>query len=148
MNITKEKFEQLSIGFIQYAYNEMQTEGWTERRDEYCDQHHIGHYAFEDYLVDTFPNIMMTVYDGDLDKTLYHFFQNTVTRRGWFSSYCVKQDAEIREMFNAESIDNINYLSWWMGTRLTQWIWMDMGDEEEPQAEKIKTILGLDVCLK
>jgi hypothetical protein len=49
MYFPKEELEILCVGFIQYAYNEMQTEGWTERRDEYCDQHHIGHYAFEDF---------------------------------------------------------------------------------------------------
>jgi hypothetical protein len=151
MNISKEKFVKLCVEFAQFAFNEMQKDKWTEQRDEYCVQHHIGHYAFEHYQIDTFPNIMRTVYDGDFNKTLYHFFSNEITRRGWFSSYCVKEDAEIRELFNAESIENIHYMSWWMGARLTKWIWMDMEefkDEEESLSEKMKSILGLDVCMK
>jgi len=151
MNISKEVFEQLCIEFIQFSYNEMQTEGWTERRHQYCDQNHIGHYAFEQFQMDTFPNIMMTAYDGDMDKTLFHFFSNEITRRGWFSSFCIKQNPEIRELFNAESVENIQYMSWWLGVRLTRWIWVDMEefkDEAESQCEKMRSILGLDVCLK
>ena len=151
MNISKEVFERLSVGFIQFSYNEMQTEGWTERRHEYCDPNHLGHYAFDHFQMDTFPNIMRTVYDGDLDKTLFHFFSNEITRRGWFSSYCVKQNPEIRELFNAESIENIQYMSWWLGLRLTKWMWVDMEefkDEADPQTEKMRSILGLDICMK
>ena len=151
MNISKEVFERLSVGFIQFSYNEMQTGGWTERRHEYCDPNHLGHYAFDHFQMDTFPNIMRTVYDGDLDKTLFHFFSNEITRRGWFSSYCVQQCPEIRDLFNAESIENIQYLSWWLGLRLTKWMWVDMEefkDEADPQTEKMRSILGLDICMK
>ena len=151
MNISKEVFEQLTVGFIQFSYNEMQTEGWIERRHEYCDPDHLGHYVVDHFQMDTFPNIMRTVYDGDLDKTLFHFFSNEITRRGWFSSYCVKQNPEIRELFNAESIENIQYMSWWLGLRLTRWMWVDMEefkDEADSQSGKMRSLLGLDVCLK
>jgi hypothetical protein len=148
MNISKEELNKLCIEFLQYAFKEMQKEGWTERRHEYCDPNHLGHYVFDHFQMDTFPNIMRTDYDGDLDKTLFHFFSNEITRRGWFSSYCVKQNPEIRELFNAESIENIQYMSWWLGAQLPRWMRMDMEefkDEAGSLAEKIKSILGLDV---
>jgi|694.fasta_scaffold50874_4 hypothetical protein len=151
MDISKEVFEHLTIEFMLFAFNEMQTEGWTERRQEYCDPNHLGHYAFDHFQMDTFPNIMRTVYNGDLDKTLFHFFSNEITRRGWFSSFCVKQNAEIRDLLNAESIENIQYMSWWLGVRLTRWMWVDMEefkDEADSQSEKMRSILGLDICLK
>jgi hypothetical protein len=151
MDISKKVFEELAIEFMLFAFNEMQTEGWTERRHEYCDPNHLGHYAFDHFQMDTFPNIMRTAYNGDLDKTLFHFFSNEITRRGWFSSFCVKQNAEIRDLLNAESIENIQYMSWWLGVRLTRWMWVDMEefkDEADSQSEKMRSILGLDICLK
>jgi hypothetical protein len=148
MNISKEELNELFVGFLQFAFKEMQKEGWIERRHEYCDPDHLGHYVVDHFQMDTFPNIMRTDYDGDLDKTLFHFFSNEITRRGWFSSYCVKQNPEIRELFNAESTENIQYMSWWLGARLPRWMHTDMEefkDEADSLAEKIKSILGLDV---
>jgi hypothetical protein len=63
----------------------------------------------------------------------------------------VKQNAEIRDLLNAESIENIQYMSWWLGVRLTRWMWVDMEefkDEADSQSEKMRSILGLDICLK
>jgi hypothetical protein len=60
----------------------------------------------------------------------------------------VKQNPEIRELFNAESIENIQYMSWWLGAQLPRWMHTDMEefkDEADSLAEKIKSILGLDV---
>ena len=42
-----ENFEELCIGFIQYAYNEMQSEEWTNRRNENYARYNI---AQEDFL--------------------------------------------------------------------------------------------------
>ena len=49
MNFSKEEQDILCIGFIQYAYSEMQTEGWIRRRNHFYEEYHIGEYIFENY---------------------------------------------------------------------------------------------------
>ena len=157
MNFSKEELNILCVGFIQYAYNQMQRDGWTERRNEYYEEHHIGQYDFERFQMDTFPNIMETIYDGDLDKTIYQFFCSEITRRGWFACYCVQQHPELMEQFNGEIDENTSYSAWVMDTQLIRWIWDNMEElkdefegvyDSDSTTEKIKSVLGLDICLK
>ena len=141
MNIPEEVY----VGFVQYAYNEMQTHGWSERRNVFYQQHNIE--GEDRGQMDTFQNIMRTTYDEDMDNTLLHFFYNEITRRGWFASYCFQQRPELKE---EEVNNNINYLSWLLDTQLKKWFLdFDEGDFNYINIiEKIKNILGLDVCLK
>ena len=157
MNFPKEERDILCIGFIQYAYYEMQTHGWTERRNDFYKEYHIGQYDFERFQIDTFENVMRNAYDGDLDKTIYHFFCNEVARRGWFASYCIQQRPELRTQFNGETNENTSYLTWLLDSQLIRWIWDNTEElkdefegiyESDKTTEKMKSILGLDVCLK
>jgi hypothetical protein len=143
MSIPEEIQEELYIDFVQFAFKEMQTHGWTERRTAFYQQNNIE--GEDRGQMDTFQNIMRTAYYGDLDKTLFHFFGEEITRYGWFSSYCVQQCPEIREQFNGETSENIKYMTWLLDSRLSIWIWLS---DTDPITEKIKNILGLDICLK
>ena len=155
MNFSKEEQEILFIGFIQYAYYEMGEDGWTERRNQLYQHSHIDQYEYERFLIDTFDNIMTTVYDGDLDKTIYQFFCTEVARRGWFASYCIQQRPELQERINGEN--NTCYFAWLLDSQLIRWIWdntEELKDEcdgmyvIDKTTEKMKSILGLDICLK
>jgi hypothetical protein len=157
MNFSKEEREILCVGFIQYAFNEMQTHGWTERRNAFYDEFHIGQYEFERFQMDTFENVMRTAYDGDLDKTIYHFFCNEVAKRGWFACYCIQQRPELKDRFNREIDENACYLAWLLDSQLIKWIWDNTEElkdefeglyESDNTTDKIKSILGLDICLK
>ena len=143
MNIPEEVY----VGFVQYAYNEMQTHGWSERRNVFYQQHNIE--GEDRGQMDTFQNIMRTAYYGDMDDTLFHFFGDEITRHGWFSSYCVQQCLEIREQFNGETSDHRKHLTLYLDSRLSRWLWLvDFKFGTDPVTEKIKNILGLDICLK
>ena len=139
--------EEVYVGFVQHAYNEMQKHGWTERRNEFYQQHNI---EGEDLgQMDTFQNIMRTAYYGDMDETLFHFFSIEITRHGWFSSYCAQQSPEIREQFNGEPSDYTKHLMLYLDSRLSIWLWkVEFNIGADPVTEKIKVILGLDICLK
>jgi hypothetical protein len=142
----KEELDQMCVGFVQYAFNEMQMHGWTERRSQSYEEQHIRH--LESRQMDTFQNIMRTTYGEDMDNTLLHFFYNEITRRGWFASYCFQQRPELKE---EEVNNNINYLSWLLDTQLKKWFLEDHDEGDFNYIniiEKIKNILGLDVCLK
>ena len=139
--------EEVYVGFVQYAFKEMQTHGWTERRTAFYQQHNIE--GEDRGQMDTFQNIMRTAYYGDMDDTLFHFFGNEITRHGWFSSYCVQQCLEIREQFNGETSDHRKHLTLYLDSRLSRWLWLvDFKFGTDPVTEKIKNILGLDICLK
>ena len=155
MSSPTENFEELCIGFIQYAYNEMQTEEWTDRRNENYARYNIAQEDFERFKINTFSNIMMSGFGGDLDKTIFNYFCYEIVRRGWFTSYCFQQCPEIQEQYGRGTSDNIKHLSWFLDSRFSRWLWTDMeGFNYETDAqsltltEKIKSILGLDICLK
>ena len=65
-------FEDLCVGFVLYAYTEMQTDGWTDRRNDNYARYNIIQQDYERFKIDTFSNIMMDVYDGDEDKTVFN----------------------------------------------------------------------------
>ena len=148
-------FEDLCTGFVQHAYTEMQSENWTDRRNDNYARYNIIQQDYERFKINTFSNIMMDVYDGDEDKTVFHYFCCEIVRRGWFTSYCFQQCPEIQEQYGRGTSDNIKHLSWFLDSRFSRWLWTDMeGFNYETDAqsltltEKIQSILGLDICLK
>jgi len=147
MSITKEQFEELCVGYIQRVYNETQTEGWAEQRSALFAEVGVKEEQYEDEddeddeeNLGTFQDIMMTTYGGDLDKTLQHFFCQTawwcLSRRQWFTCYCIQQYPKLNEMSD---------LAWKLNKKFKKWLWS--GDREQG-VDKIKSILGLDDCLK
>jgi hypothetical protein len=139
--------EEVFVGFVQFAFKEMYTHGWTERRNLFYQQHNIE--GEDRGQMDTFQNIMRTAFAGDMDDTLFHFFGNEITRHGWFSSYCVQQCPEIRELFNGGTSDYTRNLTLYLDSRLSRWLWLvEFKFGTDPVTEKIKDILGLDICLK
>jgi len=166
--ITKERFEELCAGFVQHVFNETQTKGWTQKRSALFAEHGFSERQYEDEddedeeeFLGTFQDIMMTKYDGDLDKTLEHFFyegptSRCILRRKWFACYCVQQCPEIKEMLTAMTEDE---LGWKLDDKFKTWFWRGtLYNEREnayytakKKAVAIKTIkdtLGLDICLK
>jgi hypothetical protein len=148
-------FEDLCIGFLQHAFNEMQTEGWTDRRNENYARCNIVQEDFERFKINTFSNIMMSGFDGDLDKTIFNYFCYEIVRRGWFTSYCFQHCPELQEKFGGQTSEDIVQLTWFLDSRFSRWLWTDMeGFNYETDAEtltvteRVKRILGLDICLK
>jgi hypothetical protein len=110
MNISRETMEEMCVGFIQYVYNETQTEGWSERRRALItglgfSEYQYGKYDCDEYEdhdekedLGTFQEIMMARYKGDLNKTLQHFFCyesdyeiERCSKYKWFVCYCIQQ---------------------------------------------------------
>ena len=148
-------FEDLCIQFVRYAFNEMETEGWTDRRNDNYAQYNIVQEDFERFKINTFSNIMMSGFDGDLDKTLFNYFCYEIVRRGWFTSYCFQQCPELQEEYSGQTSDDIKHLVWFLDSRFSRWLWTEMeGFNYETDAEtltlteRVKSILGLDICLK
>jgi len=150
LNITKEQFEELCGRYVQNVFDETQTEGWVERRsalfaavgfneDQYEDEYDEDE---EEYVV-TFQEIM-TIYGGNLDKTLRQFFCRgsrwSLSRRQWFPCYCIQQCPELTEMTSIQED-----LVWKLNKEFEKWLW---SGEREQGLDKIKSILGLDDCLK
>jgi hypothetical protein len=148
-------FEDLCIQFVQYAFNEMEREGWTDRRNENYTRYNIVQEDFERFKINTFSNIMMSEFNGDMDKTIFNYFCYEIARRGWFTSYCFQQCPELQEEYSGQTRDDIKHLVWFLDSRFSRWLWTEMeGFNYETDAEtltlteKIKSILGLDICLK
>jgi len=148
-------FEDLCIQFVQFAFNEMETEGWTDRRNDNYAQYNIVQEDFEHFKINTFSNIMMSEFNGDLDKALFNYFCYEIVRRGWFTSYCFQQCPELQEEYSGQTSDDIKHLVWFLDSRFSRWLWIEMeGFNYETDAEtltlteRVKSILGLDICLK
>jgi hypothetical protein len=150
LNITKEQFEELCGRYVQNVFDETQTEGWVERRSALFaavgfneDQYEDEYDEDEEEYVGTFQEIM-TIYRGNLDKTLLQFFCRgprwSLSRRQWFSCYCIQQCPELTVMTSIQED-----LVWKLNKEFEKWLW---SGEREQGLDKIKSILGLDDCLK
>jgi hypothetical protein len=149
MSIPFEEFEDLCVGFVLYAFNEMQSENWTDRRNDNYTRYNIVQQDYERFKINTFSNIMMDVYDGDEDKTVFNYFCCEIVRRGWFTSYCFQQCPELQEQYGGQTSEDIVHLTWFLDSRFSRWLWTEEDDMDPPTVtEKIKRILGLDICLK
>jgi len=161
MNISREKFEELCVGYIQYVYNEMQTKGWMQRRSALFAEEGFNEDQYEDEddeceeeYVGTFQDIMVTKYDGDMDKTLQYLFCEgrwwSPSRRQWFTCYVLNNCAEVKETMN--HMRKYEFI-WRFNDEFTRWMLEDDSYQHSPEkmaraTEKFKSILGLDVCLK
>jgi hypothetical protein len=136
--------QEMIYGFIQFAFGEMQTEGWVARRNEYRLQQHISDPYVDERGQRSFPVTMETRYNGDLEMTLIHFFCNEISSFGWFDAYCFYQRPEL------DTRDEDYYYYWEFNEVLREWIESDhrIGDESVDVADALKDILGLDFCLK
>jgi hypothetical protein len=136
--------QELIYGFIQFAFGEMQTEGWVARRSDYRLQQHISDPYVDERGQRSFPVTMETRYNGDLEMALIHFFCNEISSFGWFDAYCFYQRPEL------DTRDEDYYYYWEFNEVLREWIESDhrIGDESVDVADALKDILGLDFCLK
>ena len=146
----KENIERLCVQYVEYVSNETQTEGWAQRRSALFAEHGFNEEQYEDEFdedeeeyVGTFQEIM-TIYGGNLDKTLLQFFCRgarwSLSRRQWFPCYCIQQCPELTEMTSIQED-----LVWKLNKEFEKWLW---SGEIEHGLDKIKRILGLDICLK
>ena len=150
MNISKDEFNQLCIQYVEYVHNETQRKGWVQQRSTLIAEHGFNEQQYEDEddedeeeYVGTFQEIM-TIYGGNLDKTLQQFFCKgarwSLSRRQWFTCYCIQQCPELKEMTSIQED-----LVWKLNKEFEKWLW---SGEREQGLDKIKSILGLDDCLK
>jgi hypothetical protein len=141
---TEEERTEIIYGFIQFAYGEMQTDGWALRRNEFRLQHHMADPDIDNRNQRSFQETMEKRYDGDLEVTLIHFFCNEIKSSGWFDSYCFQQRPEM------DTRDEDYYYYWEFDEILYDWIDSDhyIGDVMVDVSEKLKDILGLDFCMK
>ena len=141
---TEEEKREMIYGFIRFAYSEMQTDGWALRRNDYRLQQHMADPEIDNRNQESFQETMEKRYDGDLDKTLIHFFCNEIESLGWFDSYCFEQRPEM------DTRDEDYYYYWQFDEILYDWIDSEhkIGDVQVDVVGMLKDILDLDFCLK
>ena len=132
-------------GFIQYAFDEMQTDGWDTRRKELIEQFEIeqdGHNDQEQQP--TFPALMER-HSGDLDKVLHVLFCREIIYLGWFEAYCIQLDANWDKR-----IANV-YCYWTFESVLSNWFFRSALDAQQKGTNglyELKELLGLNLSLK
>ena len=131
----------LCVEFIQFAYNEMQTEHWYNRRNNIRNQYNIIYDNISSESEHTFSEILEKN-NGDLNITLYGFFCNEIMSRGWFTAFCYKAHPELIQI---QFIDDL-YDCWHIDNLLCKWLWLGKTDNE--YIDELKCILGLDFCMK
>lgn len=139
-----EENTELIYGFIQFAFSEMQTEGWTIRRSEMIEQFNTnpyGRYA-DNRLKPTFGMMEQRV---SLDDALYDFFVKEIEHEGWIDAYVIRENPD----FHERTEDGIIKI-WIFEKLLTDWLYEDhmIGEKYVSLAEMLKDILAMDFCLK
>jgi hypothetical protein len=141
---TEEERIEMIYGYLQYAYGEMETNGWPARRSELRLQQHIVDPYIDERGQLSFQETMEKRYDGNLEVTLIHFFCNEIKSMGWFDAYCFQQRPDM------DTRDEDYYYYWGFEEVLTDWIDSDhhIGDVEVDLADALKDILALDFSMK
>ena len=143
--MTEEEKKELIYGFIQYAYKEMQTNGWVARRNEFRLRYHMTDTDIDGEIILSFPKTMDKIYNGDLNKTLERFFCHEISSFGWFDAYCFHQNPEL------DTRDEEQYYYYWKFNQVL-YDWIDsehkIGDCVVDLGEMLRDILELDFFLK
>lgn len=139
MNFQPE-FEEIVFGFIQFAYNEMQTAGWKKRRYDFRKQFNLIDYEFGDYgdEADTFPEMLKI---DDMDTILTTQFTRELGCIEWIDAYYYNLHPERLEYRIIDSCANYSDL----GREFMYWL---MTKPDNILLDKIKEILCMDICLK
>jgi hypothetical protein len=142
---SEQKRMDLIHNFIRYAYNEMQNKGWYNNRVDLRKKYNIINYDEYDYSINkpevTFSN-MLLINEGDLDKTLSNYFCREIKWRGWIDSYYYDVNINIGSQVIKDNISSY----WFLTIVLKKWI--EKHVKNDTLIDELKSILGLDFCLK
>jgi hypothetical protein len=151
-NITEEEKNELLIGFIRHVFDEIQTEGWKTRRNEFLIQQ--DSYVEEEENEDAVPDDMtfnkaMEKY-GNVDESISMFLFQVLSNPQWIEAWVHQLRPELGRIPTAFC----RYWSFW--NELNEFLY-----ESSPKLvpgqlyylrefdiDKVKEILGLDFELK
>ena len=136
---SNEEIDVLVRGYIQFAYDEMQRDGWVLRRKELREEFEIGPFGQDVELP------AMVTNQDNLDDMLHWFFCREILSPGWFEAYCVlihpewdKRNEDVYCHFKVESL-------------LRNWFYHTAREAQENGTDglyELKEILGLNLSLK
>ena len=142
-NITEEEKIELVIGFIRHVFEEVQTEGWKTRRDEYL---HVAGFHYEDLFRDdmTFQK-MMERNHYNLDEVISTFLCRVISNIHsiWFQAWIseLRPDLNIKE--ERQQWDK------WAWKTLNKFLYIEKSWHTEiVNCELVKEVLGLNIDLK
>ena len=151
-NITEEEKNELLIGFIRHVFDEIQTEGWKTRRNEFLIQQ--DSYVEEEENEDAVPDDMtfnkaMDKY-GNIDDSIEMFLFQVLSNPQWIEAWV----HQLRPELDRTPTSFCRYWSFW--NELNEFLY-----ESSPKLvpgqlyylrefdiDKVKEILGLDFELK
>jgi hypothetical protein len=88
---------------------------------------------------------MLLKNDGDLENTLSEYFCREIRWRGWFDSYYF-DITPIEQDINAVRLNDAIFDYWYLTIILKDWIEKQV--KNGTLVDELKSILGLDFCLK
>lgn len=89
---------------------------------------------------------MLLKNDGDLEKTLSEDFCREIRWRGWFDSYYFDITPIEQDDINAVRLNDAIFDYWYLTIILKDWIEKQV--KNGTLVDELKSILGLDFCLK
>ena len=152
--ITEKEKRELIVGFIQHVFEEVQTEGWKTRRDEFLIQQGV-YLQSEDPSRDipdnmTFDKVMVER-NGDVDEVLEFYLYPILSSYEWSESWIYQLRSELDQRGRGVCYWNVwEYLHDFLYKSTCVW------DEKQRQmmfskmilVDDVKEILDLNVCLK
>ena len=131
-NITE---QEIVKGFIQYVFEELQTEGWKTRRDDMianCDFRSVTDFEF-DFPDDLTISKMLNSGD-DLDEVIMSFLFPILTNQDWMKAWLIRYQPDL---------DEERHWSMWDALYTFMYNW-----QVTTRIDDVKEILGLDLCFK
>jgi hypothetical protein len=151
MNLSNEEFNKLCREFICFAYNEMHTEGWRNRRMNFIIQYDNDNCKWIPSWNDdssTIIDICENKYNGNQIETIMDFFLEEIRYVGWIEAwiYLQRPDFDCRENIWSEEIEyltNNNVILYCIARDMLYLKFLDFinGDTED----KLKDILSIDI---
>jgi hypothetical protein len=153
--VNEEEKQELIIGFIRHVFEEVQTEGWKTRRDEFLIEQDLYLQSEEDPSRDipddmTFDK-MIVERKGDVDEVISNYLYPILSSYEWIESwiYQLRPDMDQRDR-------GICYWNMWDDLHNFMYKISSKWDEKQKTIEffkminydDVKEVLDLNVCLK
>jgi hypothetical protein len=149
-NITEEEVRNIIVGFIKHVFEEVQTEGWKTRRNEFLIQYELESEIEVQEVADEFTfNRAMEHYGGDVDEVILEYLYPILTSFGWIEAwmYHLRDDlgGRIRGLCYWNIWDDLDEILYTMKP-----IWIDNQFifQKKKNLSDVKEILELDFDLK
>jgi len=150
INITEEESCELIIKFIQYVFEEVQTEGWKERRNEFLIQQ--DRYVEEEFDINlddmTFDKAMEKY--GDMDLVISRFLYQVLSNPQWVETWIhhLRPDLDQRHRGFCYYWSAWGKLNDFLYKRPDDFVPGQMFYAREIDYDSVKDILGLGFQLK